>query len=34
MAFPQAGGVRAIGASTMRYIPELYSGKLLVKFNV
>lgn len=32
MAFPSASGTRNIGNSTMRYIPVLYSGKLLVKY--
>jgi len=31
-AYPSTPGVREIGSTTMRYIPELYSGKLLVKF--
>jgi len=30
--YPPTAGFRNIGSSTMRYIPELYSGKLLVKF--
>ena len=30
--YPVAAGVRNIGASTMKYIPVVYSGKMLVKF--
>jgi hypothetical protein len=32
MAFPSASGTRNIGNNSMRYIPVLYSGKLLVKY--
>src|SRR3990167_772346 len=32
MAFPVAAGVRDMSSTTMRYIPVLYSGKMLVKF--
>jgi len=30
--YPAASGVRNIGDSTMKYIPTIYSGKMLVKF--
>jgi len=30
--YPTAAGVRNIAATTMRYVPAIYSGKLLVKF--
>jgi len=32
-AYPMAAGVRSIGASTMQYIPELFSGKLQKKYR-
>jgi len=32
MSFPSAPGVTNIGSTTMRYIPALFSGKLLVKY--
>jgi len=32
MAYPTAAGIRNIQASTMRYVPEIWSGKLLIKF--
>ena len=32
MSYPVAPGTRDIGAITMRYIPAIYSGKMLVKF--
>lgn len=32
MSFPAAAGFRDIGATTMRYIPAIYSPKLLMKF--
>ena len=32
MAYPTAAGIRDIAASTMRYVPEIWSGKLLIKF--
>jgi len=32
MSFPSAPGVRNIGSATMRYIPQLWAGKLLVKY--
>ena len=31
-AYPEAAGIRDIGTSTMKYIPTIYSGKMLVKF--
>ena len=31
-AYPEASGIRDIGSSTMKYIPTIYSGKMLVKF--
>jgi len=31
-AYPPAPGIRNIGDTTMRFIPEVYSGKLLIKF--
>jgi len=30
--YPAAAGIRNIGDSTMKYIPTIYSGKMLVKF--
>lgn len=30
--YPAASGVRNIGSTTMKYIPTIYSGKMLVKF--
>lgn len=32
MSFPAAAGFRDIAATTMRYVPVIYSGKLLRKF--
>lgn len=32
MAYPTAAGIRNIQASTMRYVPEIWSGKLLISF--
>jgi len=32
MSFPSAPGVRNIGSVAMRYIPQLWAGKLLVKY--
>jgi hypothetical protein len=32
MAFPVAAGARDMSASTMKYIPTVYSGKYLVRF--
>ena len=32
MAFPAAAGTVNLGSTTMRYIPVLYAGKLLVKY--
>jgi len=32
MGYPVAAGTRNIAATTMRYVPVIYSGKLLVKF--
>jgi len=32
MAYPTAAGVRNIAATTMRYVPQLWSSKLLIKF--
>ena len=29
MAYPLAAGVRNIGSDTMRYIPVIYSGKIM-----
>lgn len=30
--YPEASGIRDIGSSTMKYIPTIYSGKMLVKY--
>lgn len=30
--YPEAAGIADIGSSTMKYIPTIYSGKMLVKF--
>ena len=30
--YPEASGIRDIGSTTMKYIPTIYSGKMLVKF--
>lgn len=30
--YPAASGIRNIGSTTMKYIPTIYSGKMLVKF--
>lgn len=32
MAYPVAPGIRDMSSSTMKYIPALYSGKMLVKY--
>jgi len=32
MAYPTAAGIRNIAASSMRYVPTIWSGKLLIKF--
>lgn len=32
MSFPSASGTRNIGSALMRYIPQLWAGKLLVKY--
>ncbi len=32
MSYPVAPGIRNIAATTMRYVPTVFSGKLLVKF--
>jgi hypothetical protein len=33
MAYPIAAGVRQIGSDTMRYIPVIYSGKIMADYK-